>query len=273
MRAGIRKQILNNVTTLKDCYEPNVPRKTTEKPYAVVVQGADTSRQDPTSFQRSVEVWLYCEIGTFQTIDELMIETINSLDLKTFIDPNTSLSYTAKFNNTIGQDMVDEEWGAIVRGLEFSVIALHESVDTSNDTWVNATANFIESVTGITSYRGAWREDFQVPSVLCRTIGKTTESINYASFRENRDIRIHVVSDNRNEINQIIDSIEHELMAAIKIPLNIADRRYLTIKSIKEDRNNDMLGAGQVTVTMTRINSIQRDETYIEKVYSRGGVK
>jgi hypothetical protein len=271
MRAGARKQILDNVITLKDCYEPNVPRKSTEKPYAVVVQGADTSRRDPTSFQRTLEVWLYCDIGTFQTLDSLMIETIEALNLKTFTDPNTGLSYTAKFNSTIGQDMVDEEWGAIVRGLSFSVIALYETHAT-NDTWENATADFIESTVGTVSYRGAWREDFQVPSVLCRTISKATEPFNYNSFRENRDIRIHVVSDNQNEVNQIIDAIEHELIRAIKIPLEIDNRRYLTIKSIREDRNNDMLGAGQVTVSMTRINSIQRDEVYIEKIYSRGQV-
>lgn len=272
MRAGIRKQIIENVITLKDCYEPNVPRKSTEKPYAVVVQGSDTARQDPTSFQRNIEVWLYCDIGTFQTMDQLMIETIKALDLKTFMDPNTGLSYTAKFKNTIGQDMVDEEWGAIVRGLDFSVIALHESVELTNDTWENATADFIEKAVGTVAYRGAWREDFQVPSVLCRTISKSTQPINYKSFRENRDIRIHVVSDNQNEINQIIDAIEYELMKAIKVPLNIEDRRYLTIQSIREDRDKDMLGTGQVTVTMTRINSIHRDGAYIEKVYSRGQV-
>jgi hypothetical protein len=271
MRAGVRKQILDNVITLKDCYEPNVPRKSTEKPYAVVVQGADTSRQDPTSFQRTLEVWLYCDIGTFQALDSLMMETIDALDLKTFTDPNTGLSYTAKFNSTIGQDMVDEEWGAIVRGLSFSVIALHKTHAT-NDAWENATADFIESTVGAVAYRGSWREDFQVPSVLCRTISKATEAFNYNSFRENREIRIHVVSDNQSEVNQIIDAIEHELMKSIKIPLDIDNRMYLTIKSIREDRNNDMLGAGQVTVSMTRINSIQRDEVYIEKIYSRGQV-
>lgn len=92
------------------------------------------------------------------------------------------------------------------------------------------------------------------------------------AYRENRDIRIHVVSKEKEEINQIIDKIEYELMKAIKIPLDLEDRRYLTIQSIRENRDSDMLGTGQVTVTMTRINSIQRDATYIEKIYSRGQV-
>lgn len=269
MRAGVRKQILDNVSILKDCYEPNVPRHNTPKPYAVVVHGQDSPRQDPTSFQRTIEVWLYNDIDTFKTLDNLTLEVIEALDLKTFTDPDTELSYTATFNNTIGQDMVDEEWGAIVRGLQFSIIALHET-KADNDTWEKATADFIKLVTDIKTYQGTWKEDFQVPSVLCRTISKSTEPLNYMAYRESRDIRIHVVSKEREEINSIIDQIEYELMKAIKIPLDIEDRRYLTISSIRENRDSDMLGIGQVTVTMTRINKIQRDGTYIEKIYSRG---
>lgn len=168
MRAGIRKQILDNVSILKDCYEPNVPRYETPKPYAVVVQGNDSSRQDPTSFQRTVEVWLYNDIDTFKTLDNITLDVIEALDLKTFTDPDTGLSYTASFNGTIGQDLVDEEWGAIVRGLEFTIIALHET-RAENDTWEKATADFIKEVTNVKTYQGTWKEDFQVPSVLCRT--------------------------------------------------------------------------------------------------------
>lgn len=268
MRAGIRNQILENVTDLNDCYEPNVPTHDTPKPYAVVVQGSDTSRQDPTSFQRTVEVWLYNNIDTFQTLDALAKETIEALDLKTITDPETGLSYTAKFNGTLGQDIVDEEWKATIRGLQFSVIALHES-KTSDDTWEKATAEFIEEIANIKTYEGTWKENFQVPSVLCRTISKNLQGINYASYRENREIRIHVVSDDRAEINRIIDKIEYELMAAIKIPLDIADRRYLTISSIRENRASDMLGVGQVTVAMTRVNKIHRELTNINKIQGR----
>lgn len=271
MRAGIRKQILDNVPILKDCYEPNVPRHNTPKPYAVVVQGADNPRQDPTSFQRTIEVWLYNDIDTFKTLDSITLDIKEAMDLKSFTDPDTGLSYTASFNGTIGQDLVDEEWGAIVRGLQFTIIALHET-RAENDTWEKATADFIELVTNVKTYQGTWKEDFQVPSILCRTISKGTNLINYMSYRENREIRIHVVSKEKEEINQIIDTIEYELMKAIKIPLDIEDKRYLTIQSIRENRDSDMLGTGQITVTMTRINSIQRDGTYIEKIYSRGRI-
>lgn len=256
------------MAALKDCYEPNVPKHNTPKPYAVVVQGEDSARQDPTSFERSVEVWIYNDIESFKELDILTEQTIEALDLKTFTDPGTLVSYTAKYNSTVGRDMVDEEWGATVRGLEFSIIALHESKAT-NDTWEKAAAEFINQTISIQAYQGTWKKDFQVPSVLCRTLSKSQEPINYAAFRENRDIRIHVVSNEREEINSIINAIEYEFMKAIKIPLNLADKRYLTITAIKEDRTSDMLGTGQITVSMTRINAIQRDQVFIERIYGR----
>lgn len=272
MRAGIRQQILDNVPGLLECYEPNVPRVETPKPYAVAVQGSDNPNQDPTSFQRNIEVWVYNEIDTFKAIDELTNEVIKALDLKTFTDPITGLSYTAKFNGSIGQDLVDEEWGAIVRGLNFSVIALHESKD-SEDSWEKATAEFIENITELKAYQGTWREDFQVPSALCRTISRGSEGINFNSYRENREIRIHIVSDSKEETNRLMDTIEHQLMAAIKIPLDIEDRRYLTIRAIRENRASDMLGTGQITVTMTRINNIPREIVQINKITNvKGGL-
>lgn len=270
MRAGLRKQLIDNVISLDNAYEPNVPDKKTAKPYAVIVQGSDRSTNDPTSFSRSVEVWLYNDVDSFQTLDKLMGEVIESLDLKTFKDPNTLLSYTSKFEGTIGQDVVDEEWNAIARGLRFSIISLHDKNTISEDAWENATADFIESIIpGMKTYRGAWREDFQVPSVLCRTLNKSQEIMNYMAFRENREMRIHVVGEHKEQINSIIDTIESGLMNAIKIPLDLVDRRYLTIRSIREDRDRDMLGVGQVTVSMSRIRSIDRDIGVINKVQGK----
>lgn len=269
MRAGIRKQILENVKVLQNCYEPNVPRPETPKPYGVVVQGADSPSQDPTSFERTVEVWLYNDIETFQTLDELADETIKALHLKTFEDPNTGIAYTTAYKGTVGaQDMVDEEWGAIVRGLSFTIIALYES-KTSQDLWESATADFINEKLNIKTYKGTWSEDFQVPSVLCRTINSNRSGINFSLYKRVKDMRIHVVSSDRAEMDKIIDQIEYELIAAIKIPLIPEERRFLTIESIKEDRSANMLGVGQITVTFSRIERIKRDISFIEKISGR----
>lgn len=273
MRAGIRKQLLESVLSLKECYEPNVPKPKTPKPYAVVLQGSDTEKRDPTSFERKIEVWLYNDIDTFKTLDALQSEVIEALDLVTFTDPETMIAYTTKFNNVVGQDMVDEEWGAIVRGLNFSVISIYEDEVITNDEWISAISSFINIATNKKVYENNWRSDFQVPSILCRTISSNSKSINMASYKKEKEVRIHVVSKSRNEELSLMDKIEESLISAIKIPLNVVDNTYLTIDSIREDRDSDMLGTGQITVNLSRINSIKNDYVYINKTHGRGKIE
>ena len=269
MRAGIRKKILEDVNILNDCYEPNVPTFEIPKPYAVVVQGADSSSQDPTSFQRSVEVWIYAEMDSFQSLDSLADEVIKSLDLQTFTDPNTNISYTASYNGTLGtQDIIDEEWKAIVRGLSFNVIALYNS-NTNSDNWEKSIADFINKKVNVKTYDGTWRKDFQVPSVLCRTINSNLQGVNYSLYKQSKDMRIHVVGQDKGQIDSLINDIERELIAAIKVPLLEEDRRFLIVESIREDRTSSMLGVGQITVSLSRLQRIDRGGVFIERIYGR----
>ena len=269
MRAGIRTQILANVPVLKDCYEPNVPDYKTPKPYAVVVQGTDSNNPEPTGFQRNIEVWIYCDIDTFKTIDKIKDDVVEALEFKTFTDIGTGLSYTAQFNGTLIQDTVDDEWGAIVSGLSFSVISLYDDAE-GTDAWEIAMSSFIqESILGISTYTGTWKKDFRIPAVLCRTVGKRSDHLNYSASQEVRELRIHVASDNSDEVNRIINAIEQSAIGAIKIPLDLVDRRYLTVGEIRENRDAGMMDIGQITIELSRINRIARDTGTIEKISGR----
>ena len=273
MRAGIRQKLLDSIPELNDCYEPTVPSKDTIKPYAVIVQGSDDEQNNPTSFKRTIEIWLYEKRTTFQKLDALSEKVIKALDLQTIEDNNTKETFTCMFNGTIGQDVIDEEWNAIARGLQFSVIALHEEEETTGDTWVEALSRYTENIANIKVYRDSWKKDFQVPSILWRTISTSRERINAALIKINKTLRCHVVSRNKSDIERLLDTIEDKLITDLKIPLELLDRRYLTIESIQEDRDADMLGMGQLTVTLSRRQMIEDNTPYIEKIYSRGNIE
>jgi hypothetical protein len=273
MRAGIRQKLLDSIPELKGCYEPTVPSKDTIKPYAVIVQGSDDEQNNPTSFKRTIEIWLYEKRTTFQKLDSLMEKVITTLDLQTITDPNTLHSYTCMFEGTIGQDIIDEEWNAIARGLRFSVIALHEDEEITGDTWVEALSAYTENITKLKVYRDNWKKDFQVPSILWRTINTSKERINGALIKTNKTLRCHVVSRNKSDIERLLDTIEDKLITDLKIPLDLKDRRYLTIESIQEDRDSDMLGVGQLTIELSRRKMIQDNTPTIEKIYSRGNLE
>ncbi|KEH90617.1 hypothetical protein [Clostridium botulinum] len=273
MRAGIRQKLLDIIPELKDCYEPTIPGKDTPKPYAVILQGSDDEQNNPTSFKRTIEVWLYEKRTTFQKLDTLSEKVIKALDLQTIEDTNTKETFTCMFNGTIGQDIIDEEWNALSRGLQFSVIALHGEEETTKDTWVEALSSYTEDITNIKVYRDYWKKNFLVPSVLWRTSNTSKERINGALIKENKTLVCHVVDRNKGSIENILDTIENSLIKDLKIPLDIKDRRYLTIESIQEDREADMLGVGQLIIEISRRKMIQDNTPTIDKIYSRGNIE
>ncbi|KEH84596.1 hypothetical protein [Clostridium novyi] len=273
MRAGIRQKLIDSIPELKDCYEPTIPGKDTPKPYAVILQGSDDEQNNPTSFKRTIEIWLYEKRTTFQKLDTLSEKVIKSLDLQTIEDVNNKETFTCMFNGAIGQDIIDEEWNALSRGLQFSVIALHGEEETTGDTWVEALSNYTENITNIKVYRDIWKKDFKVPSILWRTTNTSRECINGALIKENKTLICHVVSKNKSEIEYLLNNLEDKLITDLKIPLDIKDRRYLTIESIQEDRDADMLGAGQLTIELSRRKMIEDNVSTINKVYSRGNIE
>ena len=71
MRAGIRQALIDNIPELLNCYEPNVPKMETPKPYSVIVQGKDEEVSAHISFSRNIEIWLYEKRTTFKKLDIL----------------------------------------------------------------------------------------------------------------------------------------------------------------------------------------------------------
>lgn len=273
MREGIRKKLLDNIPELKDCYEPTVPDKSTPKPYAVILQGSDDKQNNPTSYSRGIQIWLYDKRLTFNTLDSLMEKVISALDLQT-ITEDTGESYTCVFNGTVGDDVIDEEWDAIARGLKFTVIALHEEDESPVDPWIEAVASYINGLTNLPVYSDCWRKNFEVPSVLCRILNVVPTPSTLGANKILKTIRCHFVSRNKGEANNFISTIENELIQDTKIPLDIKDRRYLTISSIKEDREADPLTVGQLSVDFFRLENIKRKNIPVmNKIEGRGTIE
>jgi hypothetical protein len=273
LRAGIRQHLINTVTELKNCYEPTVPTKDTLKPYAVILQGSDDDNGEVVGFKRNIEIWLYETRTTFKNLDSLAQKVIAALDMQVISDIVTSETFTCIYDGAIGQDVIDEEWNAIARGLKFTVIALHEEDEANTDLWLDALSAYTKTITDVTVYLNSWKKNFVVPSILWRVQNQSKERENNALIKESKTLICHIASNNKNEINKLLEDIEDKLITAFKIPLDLADRRYLTIESMSEDREADMLSKGQLTVTFFRRKMIQDTTPTINKIYSRGNIE
>lgn len=273
MRAGIRQKLLDSIPELKGCYEPTVPSKNTEKPYAVVLQGADNDNGDTVGFKRTIEIWLYETRTTFQKLDLLSEKVIKALDMQVIEDIKINETFTCMFEGAIGQDIIDEEWNAIARGLQFSVIALHEEDEANTDLWLDALDKYTKGITSHTVYLNNWKKNFAIPSILWRVQNQDKERENNTLIKESKTLICHIASNNKNEINKLLDDIEDKLITDLKIPLDLTDSRYLTIESMHEDREADMLSKGQLTVNLFRRKLIQDTTPTIEKIYSRWNIE
>ncbi|WP_446897431.1 hypothetical protein ACSVC9_10435 [Clostridium sp. LBM24168] len=275
MRSGIRQKLIDSIPELSNkCYEPNVPTKDTPKPYAVVLQGDDTDNGEVVGFKRTIEVWLYEERTTFKNLDSLGDKVIKALDMQVIEDSKTNETFTCIFDGAIGQDTVDLEWDAIARGLKFTVIALHEDDESPVDPWIEAVSSYINNLINIPVYPDYWRKNFAVPSVLCRILKVEPAPATLGANKILKTIRCHFVSRNKGEANSFISTVENELIQDTKIPLDIQDRRYLTISSIREDREADPLTVGQLSIDFFRFESINRKNIPVmNKIEGRGTIE
>ncbi|GAA0735695.1 hypothetical protein [Clostridium oceanicum] len=271
MRLAIRNQLLNEIPELKECYEPNIPTKETKKPYVVTVAKDDNDNGEVVGFIRNIELWFYDKKLSFKSLDILIEKAIKALDLKVITNPKTGDTFTCKFNGVVGQDVVDVEWDANAKGISFTIIALHEEEEANTDTWLDSLNDYTKQITNYPVYLNNWKQNFEVPSILWRVSKQSKERESNALIRESKTLICHIASNNKNEINKLLDSIEDKLIIDLKIPLDIEDRRYLTIETIEEDREADMLSKGQLTVKFFRRKMVTiNNGLTIEKIYGRG---
>lgn len=274
MRTGIRQQLINSKIGIIDCYEPNVPNKETPKPYAVVLQSDDTKNNETVGFKRTIEIYFYVKRTSFKSLDEIVDKAIKALHMQTIEDHKTHELFTCIFNGIIGQDGIDQEWDALYRGVQFNVIALHDDNEENTDKWLDSIKEFTSKITNLPIYLNTWQKNFAVPSILWRVQSQSKEREINTVVRENKTLICHVVSESKNEIHELIDNIENRLIDNLKIPYDLANRRYLTIEKITEDREADMLTKGQLTIDIFRRRKFEKERgPIIKTIRHRGTLK
>ena len=273
MRLAIRQALLNANIGIKDCYEPNIPNKQTEKPYSVLLMKEDTDTGEVQGFKRNIELWLYDEKLSFKNLDKQAEETIKVLNLKVITDPKTGESFTCRFDGIVGQDYIDEEWDAISKGLKFTVIALHDESEENTDQWLDAINSYTNNITNLRVYLNNWKTNFEVPSILWRVTDKGKIRETNRVIREEKTLVCHVVSESKSEIEQVLDNIEEHLITDLKIPYDVENRRYLTIRSINEYREQDMITNGQLTIELFRRKMIEHNVPKLNTIIGKGKIK
>lgn len=274
MRDAIRERILTIVTELKDVYEPHAATADSLKPYAVILQGEETEESDWVGFRQIVEIWPYVSRSSFVTVDELTKAIIAALEkeiLQTVDGHVFSCMYLG-----LGSDQVDEEWDAITRGLRFAVVALQavnipETV--ADDPWMEALADWTAALfTDVWHvYRGRWPLGYLRPSILWRLSGHDVSGVSFATFEIRKRFVGHVLGRTPNEQTGAVLQIVEQLQTAIKLPLNVVERRFMTVVDPRADLQAGAINDGQITLTLTRkTNRPTEDVPFMAGVQQNG---
>lgn len=123
MRAEIRNLLVESVHSVsRRVYEPSAAGPQLEKPFLVLREGVQSADEPYASYTTIYEVWPYVERTTFQNVDRLAEEVVSAIDKIRF--NSNDIPNFIEYTGTITDDIVDEDWDVLTRGLRFRVFSL-----------------------------------------------------------------------------------------------------------------------------------------------------
>jgi|GEM_PF-803693 hypothetical protein len=286
MRSAIRNAIKEYITEFVDVFEPSVPNRNTEKPYAVIQQVNDSeSVQGAIGSERKINIWIYNDRTSFKELDSMQKKIIEAINFKPLFDDETKKHFTCIYKGVTSSDVNDPDWDIIARPLSFSVIALDKADNVTADNEVSLVCMYLEEILknnsgiNISVYKDGWNQDLTIPAILVRTNKVERKTIVNNLNQVDKTMKIHVVDTNVDRMINIIERIEDKLILDKLIAFNKAlkdgttNRWKLELARLSEDRESDMFTLGQITATFRYYIKSNTKPIVIDKIYDDKGLK
>jgi hypothetical protein len=279
MRNGIRQRLIQEIPLIGGrVVGVNETPVTLDKPYMMLVLGAEATDSPWSGFNSPFEVWpSLSQTGDFADVDALSELVIAALDGHVLADEETNEEFTCRYDGNVGPDKSDPDREVISRGLRFSTIAvrsLEESESVTDDSWLLALSDWTESLLNEDwqVYTGSWPRDYVRPSILWRLEGFESTEGSRSVFELRKRVLGHVIGRSMKEQTAAVTQLTEGLARAVKLPLDIANRRFLTVVSPVFDLKSDPLTEGQITLTLARKierENIMGDSPFMQEIHFR----
>lgn len=128
---------------------------------------------------------------------------------------------------------------------------------SGDEGWIQALASWtVQALDDVEwqVYEHAWPADYERPAVLWRLAGVETKTGNVAFSEETRRYAGHVLGRDSAEEADTTARLTSALGAAVKLPLESAQRRYLHVGEAVADLKADAISTGQLSLTLSRKN-------------------
>lgn len=133
-----------------------------------------------------------------------------------------------------------------------------ESVQSIADPWLTAMCDWTQGIVGSewSLYSEEWPIDYTKPAIMWRVTGMDVRVLGLSSYEIEKRLTATVLADDLIEQNAATLLLIEELGVTVKIPLHVAEKRFLTISEPKGNLNANVnttgTTEGQITVTCTR---------------------
>lgn len=180
-----------------------------------------------------------------------------------FINVGTN-QYTAQLQE-IPSIIEQDDSGRYLFGFRLTVYAVDP---TDTDPWLEALAKWTESLLSTltttfaeswTVYRGIWPSNKR-PSVTWSLAGIEVQEKTQATFEVRKRIVGHILGSSPNEQIAVALQMVQELRSAIKLLLDAANKRYMTVINAAADVKANALTAGQISLTLSRLTARPAEE-------------
>ena len=276
MREIIRQALIDGVPEVEGrVFEPWVATADTEKPYLVVRETAESDNVEWAGFRGRIEVWPYVELESLSVVDSLAKEINEALHMK-FLADGEGEAITC-IADGMGEDISDMDWDALTRCVSFYTLAIQptETRGTAdNDPWVDALVSWTQDLLGkgYEVYGGKIPGTYQRPAVLWRLDNLEITDAGAYAFDVKKKVACHVFGRNAVEETNIAVLIAEHMGSQYKIPLKIAERRFMTLQDLNVSLYTDSMKQGHLRAILSRKTQKPQEEVALMQEFSSQGI-
>ena len=268
----IRGKLLEAVPELKEVYDSPPPAQAESAlPFAVVRPVGGDSADSANSTDSTDSAWkglrllnevdLYVSAAVPEEMDRLGELVVNALD-KQLLKADSGELWAGLYLGISGSegDDLDEERGAVKRGMQIALLSpqpVSQPVQITGDSWLTALADWTKRTLGPewAAFCGAWPPGHARPAVLWQMIDMDVRTLSPSSFEIEKRMTAFFRAENADQEHAGMLKLLEALGAAVKIPLDRAERTFLRIGEPKVSVPTAGLGtvaAGPLTVSLIR---------------------
>lgn len=264
---AVRSKLLEFVPELKAVYNLSEHVEASSvKPYVILSPTTDSGGSSWTGLRYPIEVSLYVDKTSPEQLNSMAGSITETLNNQLLEDELTDKWLTLYPQQSVA-DVIDEEQQAIRRTMSFVVISPRpltvESQVTSDD-WLTAIAVWTRELLGQewSVHSGAWPLQPSIPAVMWRVSEISVTPKGTASFEIQKRLTAFIQGVDSNQEHAALLKLLEALGTSTRLPLDEADRRYLTVseprvntKVMADGYSNQ--GEGPLTVTLSGRTSRQ----------------